>query len=43
MPVSVTSTIALDGAIGHLVDVQADVSPGQAGLTMVGRCDVSAR
>jgi len=41
MPVAATSTIALDGAIGHLVDVQADVSPGQAGLTMVGRCDVS--
>ncbi|MGZ5399943.1 MAG: YifB family Mg chelatase-like AAA ATPase, partial [Nocardioides sp.] len=25
----------------HLVDVQADVSPGQAGLTLVGRADVS--
>jgi len=41
MPVSSTRAIALDGAVGHLVDVQADVSPGQAGLTMVGRCDVS--
>ncbi|QZY28119.1 YifB family Mg chelatase-like AAA ATPase [Nocardioides coralli] len=41
MPVASTPTIALDGAVGHLVDVQADVSPGQAGLTMVGRCDVS--
>ncbi len=41
MPVASTPTIALDGAVGHLVDVQADVSPGQAGLTLVGRCDVS--
>jgi magnesium chelatase family protein len=41
MSVATTPTIALDGAVGHLVDVQADVSPGQAGLTMVGRCDVS--
>ncbi|QBR94087.1 YifB family Mg chelatase-like AAA ATPase [Nocardioides euryhalodurans] len=41
MPVASTPSIALDGAIGHLVDIQADVSPGQAGLTMVGRCDVS--
>ena len=38
MPFATTPTIALDGAVGHLVDVQADVSPGQAGLTMVGRC-----
>ena len=41
MPVASTPTIALDGAVGHLVDVQADVSQGQAGLTMVGRADVS--
>jgi magnesium chelatase family protein len=41
MPIAATPTIALDGAIGHLVDVQVDVSPGQAGLTMVGRADVS--
>jgi magnesium chelatase family protein len=41
MPVACTPTIALDGAVGHLVDVQADVSQGQAGLTMVGRSDVS--
>jgi magnesium chelatase family protein len=41
MPVASTPTIALDGAVGHLVDVQADVSQGQAGLTMVGRSDVS--
>jgi magnesium chelatase family protein len=41
MPIASTPSIALDGAIGHLVDVQVDVSPGQAGLTMVGRADVS--
>ena len=41
MPIASTPSIALDGAIGHLVDVQADVSPGQPGLTMVGRSDVS--
>jgi len=41
MPIASTPSIALDGASGHLVDVQADVSPGQAGLTMVGRADVS--
>lgn len=41
MAVASTPSIALDGAIGHLVDVQADVSQGQAGLTLVGRADVS--
>ena len=41
MPVASTPTIALDGAVGHLVDVQADVSQGQPGLTLVGRSDVS--
>jgi magnesium chelatase family protein len=41
MPVASTPTIALEGATGHLVDVQADVSPGQAGMTLVGRSDLS--
>ena len=41
MPIATTPSIALDGSVGHLVDVQVDVSPGQAGLTMVGRADVS--
>ena len=41
MPVASTPTIALDGTVGHLVDVQADVSQGQPGLVMVGRSDVS--
>ena len=29
------------GALGHLIDVQADVSPGQVGTTLVGRPDAS--
>lgn len=41
MPVASTPTIALDGAVGHLVDVQVDVSPGQPGLTLIGRSDLS--
>ena len=32
-------TVALQGAVGHLIDVQADVSPGQVGTTLVGRAD----
>ena len=31
--------VALRGAVGHLVDVQADVSPGLVGVTLVGRAD----
>lgn len=34
-------TVALRGAVGHLIDVQADVSPGVAGLTVVGRADAA--
>jgi len=41
MPVASTPTIVLDGAVGHLVDVQVDVSAGQATLTLVGRTDQS--
>lgn len=33
--------VALQGAVGHLVDVQADVSPGQVGTTLVGRADAT--
>lgn len=43
MPVATTHCIALDGARGHLIDVQADVSPGQATVTVVGRADVALR
>lgn len=41
MPFASIPSIALDGAVGHLVDVQADVSSGQPALTLVGRSDVS--
>jgi len=41
MPFATARTVSLHGAVGHLVDVQTDVSPGQVGLTMVGRPDVS--
>jgi magnesium chelatase family protein len=39
MPVAATTSIALDGPLGYLVDVQADVSPGQASQVLVGRSD----
>lgn len=39
--VASSKTISLQGAIGHLVDVQVDVSPGTVGATIVGRADVS--
>ncbi|WP_193612274.1 YifB family Mg chelatase-like AAA ATPase [Nocardioides lijunqiniae] len=41
MPFATTHTVSLHGAMGHLVDVQADVSPGQVGTTLVGRPDAS--
>ena len=40
-PVASSQTIALQGAVGHLVDVQVDVSPGAVGATIVGRADVT--
>jgi magnesium chelatase family protein len=43
MPVATTHTVALNGALGHLIDVQADVSPGQVNVTMVGRGDAALR
>jgi len=39
MPVATAHTVSLHGAVGHLIDVQTDVSPGQVGVTMVGRAD----
>lgn len=36
-----THSVALQGATGHLVDVQADVSQGIVGTTLVGRVDAS--
>ena len=41
MPVAATRTVSLHGAVGHLVDVQSDVSAGQPGLTLVGRPDAT--
>lgn len=39
MPFATAHTVSLHGAVGHLIDVQTDVSPGQVGVTMVGRAD----
>lgn len=41
MPFASTHSIAIRGAQGHLVDVQADVSTGKAGISVVGRGDLS--
>lgn len=41
MPFATSQTISLQGALGHLIDVQADVSSGMVGTTVVGRADVS--
>jgi magnesium chelatase family protein len=41
MPCATAHTISLQGALGHLIDVQADVSPGKVGTTLVGRPDIS--
>ena len=43
MSFATAHTVALDGALGHLIDVQADVSPGVAGVTVVGRADAALR
>jgi magnesium chelatase family protein len=41
MPFATARSISLEGSVGHLVDVQADVSPGLVGTTLVGRADAS--
>ncbi|MCW2842521.1 MAG: Mg chelatase, subunit ChlI, partial [Nocardioides sp.] len=41
MPFATAHTVSLHGALGHLIDVQTDVSPGQVGTTLVGRPDAS--
>lgn len=41
MPFATARTISLDGAVGHLIDVQADVSSGMVGTTVVGRPDAT--
>ncbi|MAY96851.1 MAG: magnesium chelatase [Nocardioides sp.] len=39
MPVATTRTVSLDGAVGHLVTIQADVSAGQVRTDLIGRVD----
>jgi|GEM_PF-1854792 len=39
MPVATARSVSLDGAVGHLVTIQADVSPGQVRVDLVGRVD----
>jgi len=41
MPFATAGTVSLNGALGHLIEVQADVSPGQVLTTLVGRPDAS--
>jgi magnesium chelatase family protein len=41
MALATAHTVSLHGALGHLIDVQADVSPGSPGTTLVGRPDSS--
>lgn len=41
MAYGLARTVSLRGAVGHLIDVQADVSAGQVGLTVVGRVDAA--
>ncbi len=41
MPYATAHTVTLDGATGHVVDVQADVSQGVVATTLVGRPDPS--
>lgn len=41
MSFATAHAIVLSGAHGHLVDVQADVSPGMVGMTLTGRVDKS--
>lgn len=43
MPFATTHSVAVIGAMGHLLDVQADVSTGQAGIAVVGRADAAQR
>lgn len=41
MPVADASTISLHGAVGHVVTIQTDVSPGQVRADIIGRADRS--
>ena len=39
--VATTHTVSLQGAVGHVVDVQVDLSDGLIGTALVGRPDTS--
>jgi magnesium chelatase family protein len=41
VPVATARTVCLQGMSGHLIDVQADVTPGTITTTLVGRPDAS--
>ena len=41
MPFATTRTVSLDGVLGHLIDVQADISQGMVATALVGRPDAS--
>jgi magnesium chelatase family protein len=41
MPVATAHAVSLQGALGHLIEVQADVSSGIVGTVVVGRPDPS--
>jgi magnesium chelatase family protein len=41
MALATAHTVSLQGALGHLIDVQADVSPGSPGTILVGRPDAA--
>jgi magnesium chelatase family protein len=41
MPFATAHTVSLQGSLGHLIEVQADVSAGVVGTTVVGRADVA--
>lgn len=41
MPVATARCVALQGAVGHLIDVQVDVSQGLIAMNLVGRPDAS--
>lgn len=43
MPFANACCVALDGALGHLIDVQVDVSSGSPTVTVVGRADAALR
>ncbi|TQK72054.1 MULTISPECIES: YifB family Mg chelatase-like AAA ATPase [unclassified Nocardioides] len=43
MPFATARCVALAGAVGHLIDVQTDVSVGQPTTVVVGRADASLR